>query len=150
MTTSPRESEWRQLAATTCTAWPSGSRTRKPRTKPRARSSTSTTPGETNRTPAAVSREARRSRSALAVGLPMDEVIGALVGQGGPAVARAQVLQELNPGARGGAQTGDAQARAGDVVEPLLLRPIVEALPGDLEPQQVAVEAQARVRVPHH
>src|SRR5207244_3496565 len=50
----------------TWTTWPSGSRTRKPRSKPSARSSTRTTPGETSRAPAAVRRAARGSGAELA------------------------------------------------------------------------------------
>src|SRR6266566_2118832 len=55
--------------------------------------------------------------------LPVDEVVRPLVGWGGAAVVRAQVLEELDAGPPPPrrAQAGDPESRAGHVVEPLLL-----------------------------
>src|SRR5712692_3885399 len=63
-------------------------------------------------------------------GLPVHEVVGALVGGHGVAVPRRQVLEELDawPGAR--PDRGDAEARSEDRVQVLLLRAVVLAPPG--------------------
>ena len=60
----------------------------------------------------------------------------------GPAVARREVLEELDARARRRAQRRDAQARAEDVVQVLLLGAVVLALAGDAQAERVAVEAR--------
>src|SRR2546429_7816264 len=77
--------------------------------------------------------------------LPVDEIVRALVGWGGAAVAGAHVFEKFDTGPRRRAQTSDPEPRAGHGVEPLLLGAVVETRAGDPEPQQVAIEAQARV-----
>jgi hypothetical protein len=64
-----------------------------------------------------------------------------------PSVLRRQVLQKLDPRAEGGAHRRDAEMRAEHVVEMLLLGAKVLALSGNAEPEKIAVETQARLRV---
>src|SRR5215831_11172309 len=63
-------------------------------------------------------------------GLPVDQVVGLLLRRIGAAVARRQVFEKLDARPRRGAQRGDAQPRPEDVIEALLLGPVVLALPG--------------------
>jgi hypothetical protein len=67
----------------------------------------------------------------------VDEVVGALVGGEGPAVARREVLRELDAGTVGGAQARDVEMGADDGVEALLLRAPVLALARDAEAEPV-------------
>src|SRR5438046_572908 len=80
-------------------------------------------------------------------GLPVHHVVGALVGRDRPAVARRQVLEELDAGPARGPQRGDAQPGAEHAVQVLLLGPVVLALALHLESQEIAIEAEARRRV---
>ena len=82
--------------------------------------------------------------------LPVHQVVRPLVGGIGPAVARGQVLEELDARAGGGAEAGDVQPGALHVVQVLLLGPEVHALAGHPEAEHVAVERQARLGVAHH
>src|SRR6185437_11628024 len=82
--------------------------------------------------------------------LPVPQIAGPRFGGVWPPVTWRQVLEQLDPRPRGGAERGDAQARPEDRVQPLLLRPVVLALAGDPEPQPIAVEGHARVRIGDH
>lgn len=78
----------------------------------------------------------------------MDEIVGPLVRGRGAAVAGAHILEKLDAGpARRCAQARDPEPRAGNVVQPFLLRAVVETVTGDSQPQEIAVEAQALVSV---
>src|SRR5207249_11743368 len=67
-----------------------------------------------------------------------------------PSVAGREVLQQLNPGSTICAQSCDAQMGAKYVVQILLLCSIILALAGDAHSEQVPVELEAGLGVPHH
>src|SRR5262249_11498465 len=79
--------------------------------------------------------------------LPVSQVICTEVCGEGAAVSRAQVLQEVEGGAAGGAQTGDPQVGTGHVVQVLLLGAVVLATASHLEAQQVTIELEARLGI---
>jgi len=88
----------------------------------------------------------RHDRARMEHGLPVRQVVCAEVGRAGPAITRVEVFEELDAGARLGAQAPDAQVGAEDGVQVLLLGAVVLALSGDPEPEGLAVEAQAACR----
>ena len=80
--------------------------------------------------------------------LVMEDVARGLVEWRGPALARGEILEQLDAGTTGRAQRGNAQVRAEDRVQPLLFGPGIFALAGDAKSEQVAIESEARRRNP--
>src|SRR5207248_1007440 len=80
-------------------------------------------------------------------GLPVDEVVRTLVGRERPAVTRAQVFQELDARPRRGTQPRDAEVRAEDGAQALLLGAVVLALAGHAKAEPALVEGKARAGV---
>ena len=70
----------------------------------------------------------------------MPQVVGAAIRGCWPAVSRCQIIEELYSGAALGAQPGNAQARAGDIVQVLLFGAVVGALSGKSQAEQIAIE----------
>src|SRR5262249_9443421 len=71
--------------------------------------------------------------------LPVDQIVGSRILRGRSPVPRRQVLEELDGRAGGSPQRRDAEPHAEDVVQTLLLRTVVLALAGHLEPERVPV-----------
>src|SRR6516225_1814887 len=79
--------------------------------------------------------------------LPVRQVIGSRVFGDVAAIARHEVLQQLDAGTVRRTKTGDAQVRAEDVVQVLLFLSVVFACAGDVDAELVAIEGEARVSV---
>src|SRR5438270_3497788 len=97
-----------------------------------------------------VADEARARERGVACeerGLPVDQVVRALVRRIEPPIARREVLEQLDARTMSGVKRRDAQSRTEHVVEVLLLGTVVLALAHHREPEPVAVEAEARLRV---
>src|SRR5438128_10986308 len=67
-----------------------------------------------------------------------------------PSISGCEVLQQLNPRSTICAQSCDAQMGAKYVVQMLLLCSIIIALAGHAHSEQVAVELEAGLGVPHY
>jgi hypothetical protein len=78
------------------------------------------------------------------IDLPVPQVARARVWRERATITRAQVLEELDAWPIGRAQRGDAQVRAEDIVQPLLLWAPVLARPGHTKSKSVAIEGEAR------
>ncbi len=69
----------------------------------------------------------------------MPNIIGATIFRGGASIARHQILQKFDSGTRLRAQSGDAQARPGNIVEMFLLDAAVHAFARDIKAQQISI-----------
>ena len=87
-------------------------------------------------------RQQRIERGRGQRGLPVADVVGALIGGGRTSVTRCQVLQQLDAGPVLRAQRRDPEPRAENVVEVFLLDVVVLALSRNGETERVAIEAQ--------
>src|SRR2546425_10948092 len=67
-----------------------------------------------------------------------------------PSVPGREVLQQLNPRSTGTSQRRNAQMSAKYVIQMFLLGSVVFALTGDTHSEQVVIELDAGVGVPHH
>ncbi len=101
---------------------------------------------ERNPLPEQPRREPRHVRR-QEIRLPVQEIVGPCAGRPRPPAPGRKILQELDARPAGRAQPGDAQPGAEHPVQVLLLRPEVLAGPRHLEPQEIAVEGEARRRV---
>ena len=80
----------------------------------------------------------------------MPDIVGLAVGRIGTAIARGQVLQELNRRSGCRPQPRNTQAGAKDIVQPLLLDTVIFALAGDFHPQGIAIKGKTSLRICHH
>src|SRR5207249_5716256 len=95
--------------------------------------------------PLAAPRERRRRLGGVAgdeARLPVREVVGAESGGDRSAVARREVLEELDARARSRSETGNAEPRPEHVVQMLLLGAEILALACDRESEGVAIKAE--------
>jgi len=72
------------------------------------------------------------------------------VGRVRPAIAGGEVFQQLDPRAARGSQCGDAETRAEDVIEVLLLRAEVFAVPDFFQAELVAIKREAAIGIVDH
>src|ERR1700747_1321216 len=82
--------------------------------------------------------------------LPVNNVACLFVRWERPSVARCQIFQQFNSRSACGAQSSDAQSGSKHIVQMLLLGSIVLALSGHMHSEQVAVELDTGVAVPHY
>src|SRR6266567_9574778 len=82
--------------------------------------------------------------------LPVNDVACLFVRWERPSVARCQILQQFNSRSSCAAQRSDTQMGTKHIVQMLLLGSVVLALSGHMHSEQVAVEPDAGVGIPHH
>ena len=84
------------------------------------------------------------------VRMPEDQIIGfGIFRKGAPARGR-DILEELDARSFVGAQSGDAQASAEDLVQMLLFDAVVLAFAGNAQTEEVAIEREALFSVGNH
>src|ERR1041384_4746272 len=108
-------------------------------------------------------RHARRNKSVLSLKgacdrhyvcghksrLPVNQVVGAFIGGSGPAIAWREIFKELNARTWHRTNRSDVKPCSKHIVQVLLFAAIILAFAGDIKPEHVAIELQARVRVAH-
>ena len=80
----------------------------------------------------------------------MPQVIGVGILRRGAAITRREILQEFDAGTARCSQATDAQARAGDVVQMLLLGAAIHAFTGEPHAEYVAIKLETVLRVRYH
>lgn len=82
--------------------------------------------------------------------LPVDVVVRALVVRHRPSPTWSLILEQLDTWPLARPKSRDPQPRAEYAVQTFLLDAVVQALPGDAEAQDVAIEPEAGRRLSHH